>query len=267
LSNLLRPWLAPLIRHLIDAPGGFFILFLLLVGIPAALGHLISHIISVKLRRRTEASFHALAERLGFQVKPSAKALKLIRMPPIVEGQYRGHTVRFFSHWVSGDKSGQWMAVAASTRTPENASLQVASNRWFIRQAFKATRLGATWDGTKMVTAWSEPRLQSMRTDDARFDEVFLEYTNDPAWAKDILTPKVRDALLAIREQSGLLIRLRIEAGEVRYSVRGGFTLLGGFNRSDRVDHLVAQMDFVCSLAEQIEASTPRPRAFTANPI
>jgi hypothetical protein len=212
-------------------------------------------------RRRTEANLHTLAERLGFQIKPVNAALGIIPMPPTVTGQYHGRAVRFLSHHVLGEKNQLWMAVAATAQQPPGASLHVATNCWFIRATFSTARLSARWDGDKMIKGWATPKLQNTRTDDASFDEAFLVRASEAEWAKTILTPKVRDELLASRAQAGPLLRLRVEAGEVRYSVRGNF------NRPDRVNHLVAQMDFVCQLAEQIETLMQRQRAFIPSPV
>jgi len=203
------------------------------------------------IRQRTQANLQALAARLGFQIKEEFGELSF-GTSHMLQGHYGGRAMRFFNYQVLGEKNRPWLAVAATSRIPDGASLQVAPNRWYIRAAFLTRRLSATWEGNKRVNGADTPRLQSAKTRDPAFDDAFVVRTTDPNWAKKMLPPKVRHALLATRETAGAPTRLSMEGDEVRYSI------CGKFNQPHRVDHLVSQMDFVCGLATQVEASIPQ---------
>jgi hypothetical protein len=206
----------------------------------------------------SQAGLRVLAERLGFTVKVNSGGwfTKL-------EGTHRGRAMQFYTFQYLGSMHRSWIAVEAALRLPAEAELRVRPNDWRIRWGRKRVFSSTQANGQTITNdrdAHGEAP-EELRTGDESFDAAFLVDTTRPEWARAILTPGVRDALLAARPQVGPLVNLSVNEDEVCYSVPGNF------NRPDRIDHLVAQMDFVCSLAEQIEASTPRQRAFTANPI
>jgi len=231
-----------------NGQGGFIVVHSRLIYVVLSL---IAVALTMVIKRGAQANLHDLADRLGFKIKEEFGALSF-GTSQMLEGWHDGRLVRIFNHQVLGEKNRPWLAVAAACRMPEGASLHVAPNRWTIRAAFVTRRLSATWEGGKRVTGWDAPKLQSANTGDPAFDDAFIVRTSDPNWAKKILAPKVRQALLAARETTRALTRLSMEGDEVRYSVSDKF------NRPDRVEHLVGQMDFVCGLAAQVEASMPQ---------
>jgi hypothetical protein len=161
--------------------------------------------------------------------------------------------VSFFAHQNPGEKNRPWIAVAANCTLPEGLALCICPNVFSMRMAEQTARMSNSWDGRRMVTGWStRPKVWlKTSTDDPAFDQAFFIKASVPELAVKLLPPKIRGVLLAARQED-LFPRLSMANGEVRYSV------VGKFSDPRLLDHLTAQMDFVCDLAEQIE-KTRRP--------
>jgi hypothetical protein len=224
---------------------------------------------------RTRANLHDLAHRLGYNYKPVDGSADLTGDASEVTGTHRGRVVRFYAHQNPGGKNHAWIAVAASisaNKIPAGAFLYVVPNTWSFRTDWRLAPLGTVRKEAIIPRGWDVnwKEMQNLAIGDETFDRAFLIKTNQPDWAKTLLTYDVCQRLLAKRQERWALIGLQndpsvvslcIQVGEVRYSVPGDF------GSARQVNHLIAQMDFVCDLAAQAEApsqhglvSTPLPR-------
>ncbi len=192
--------------------------------------------LTFRLWRRAQENLAALADRLGFQIVRQPGVLGLSTNLPRVEGQHRRRDVSFFTYTEPSPYNSQIYSVIAAK--------YVGGLGFVLRRSLS------------FLPSFAGGRLQPVLTEDTDFDQVFSFKTNDPVTARTLLTPEIRRELLDIRQQpGGLSGRLAIEKGEVRY------TLQGSFSNQRLVEILVARLDLVCSLAEQVEKCREPSRA------
>jgi hypothetical protein len=180
-------------------------------------------------RQRARENLSELAQRLGLQIRTLPAKFGIFPQLPLAEGSYRGREVRIFGYKkMVGNHRMPLSGVAAKYASGYGFTLQMGPQ--FI--LFRIFSAGAA---------------RRNLTGDAEFDQSFSTKTNDPVVAQNLLTPEIRRELLeARRGRLGYSTRLAIGDGEVRYTMRGGF--------SSRlvVDALTKRLELVCDLAEKM---------------
>jgi hypothetical protein len=199
---------------------------LLIGGLVVLVGALLGLGFLLKARNFRE-TYGLLAERLGFQLQDDGEGAGKLG----VTGRHRGRNVRFFTYYAGiGDKRRTNIAVAAPYAGRDGFSLFLYPNFAILRGTVKARR-------------------PLVRTGDEAFDRAYFVKSSDPALAQTVLTPEIRDRLLALDAQLRCMSNLFIENGEVRYP------LLGAFRNPAQVapETLTGMLDLVCGVAERVE--------------
>jgi hypothetical protein len=178
---------------------------------------------------------------LGYNVRPRKKKWGIIPATSEAETKHNGRAIRFYH--IEGKTGAPMMAIAAVCAGPPDFCLNLQPNFGLI---INYMLILATFRPKDFRA--KEFRLPKSPTNDAAFDEAYVVKSSDTARANSILTPTIRNELLAQRRPSGDAPTVTVGDGEATYAIYPRWGTVA------RWEKLAEKITLVCALAKQAES-------------